>query len=137
MSLALSFLAQQPSGDPAVVRLFLCQEPTANEVPGLDRLDLGKRHEDAPTRFPRDGDPVKRALVGIEGKQGGWSVGLRRRMFQEEHDLVRTDVELLDSDPGSCEHGVVVGSDVNVPGAPNAVTNGETDLAGVAVEVEG
>jgi hypothetical protein len=99
--------------------------------------NVGVRDLDELIPAGRDGYPVQRCFVGVEGNERGGRVGFRGGALQVEDDTVRGDVKLLDPNSVASEALFVKGREVHEEGAPFTVSEGKPDFAGVSVEVKG
>ncbi len=137
MPFSTTFLGEQPPTHPSVMGLLPGEASPPLEVHGLDLRDVRVLDPSSLGTGGSDDDPVHRPFVGVEGDQGRWRVGFWNLSFKEQGYPILGHLELLDPNSRFLEAFPMVRSDVNEAGAPLASPQGDSNLAGVEVEVKG
>ena len=113
-----SFATEQLPGDSSVVGFLLVETSPPVVMPLLDDPHFRERQSHRSRPLGGDLTAVERALVGVEGEEGGGLVGLRDLLLDHHAHSSRLDVNLLDLVPGVGENRPVVVREGEDEGTP-------------------
>jgi hypothetical protein len=137
MPLPTPFPPEQKAGQTSVVGFLSTEILSPTEVSYLDRPDIGEEDADEPSSFGAHPDSVQGGLVGVERYEGPGGVGFRGGAGVYEAHPVKSEVDLSDPMCRISEDPSEVVGDRNRHRRPLATSEGEAQLSGLAVEVEG
>jgi len=106
-------------------------------VAPLDAGDLREVDSDVGGPVGIDLDPIHRGFVGVERHEGLGDVRLRGHLGVDQDDPVQANVSLGDPSVGVSEDLSVIVGDRYDQGSPFSASEGESELAGLEIEVEG